>query len=170
MASVQFPDAEWLSLDCVQSGHSDELMHPPSAHIDMWFARNSYIPVRQMYSHSLPNGKPRPVIDLEPHYEATHYHFDVSLDGDVSQLTITAQPPHVECRRHSSWRLAGSLLRVRTCPSSCRLTESSACGYTYGVNSIWQMYNAFSTTHGPNQGVSVGTCLVTHLTITDHLG
>lgn len=31
---------------------------------------------------------------------------------------------------------------------------AGACGYTYGVNSIWQMYNAYSTTHGPAQGVS----------------
>ncbi|WWD01007.1 hypothetical protein V866_007945 [Kwoniella sp. B9012] len=75
MASAQFPDADWLTLDCVQSGHMD--VHPfKSMNGSMWQASNSYLPVRTMYSTMRPNGKPRPVIDLEGHYEATHHAFN----------------------------------------------------------------------------------------------
>ena len=46
--------------------------------IGLWGGKSSYIPIRKMYNTPRPNGHPRPVVDLEPHYEATHYSFDVS--------------------------------------------------------------------------------------------
>ena len=95
-ASAQFPDADWLSLDVVQTGHHDS--QPPSAastasseddseghaqagagNMPMWLARSSYDPIRKMYSTPTPKGGPRPVMDLEPHYENTHHFFSVGL-------------------------------------------------------------------------------------------
>lgn len=72
LASAQFPDADWLSLDCVQSGHSEAGMG-----WDMWSPTSSYLPIRQMYNTMKKDGTPRPVIDLEPHYDNTPYGFQV---------------------------------------------------------------------------------------------
>jgi hypothetical protein len=44
----------------------------------MWYARSGYIPVRKMYETRKKDGRPRPVIDLEAHYENTHHWFTVS--------------------------------------------------------------------------------------------
>ena len=44
----------------------------------IWKGSGSYEPIRKMYAAMRPNGKPRPVIDLEPHYEATHHWFTYS--------------------------------------------------------------------------------------------
>jgi hypothetical protein len=44
----------------------------------MWQGTKPYVPVRMMYEAMRPDGSPRPVIDLEPHYESTHYMFNVS--------------------------------------------------------------------------------------------
>lgn len=43
----------------------------------MWYARSSYVPVRKMYHSVGPDGRPRPVMDLEAHYENTHHWFTV---------------------------------------------------------------------------------------------
>lgn len=75
MASAQFPDADWLSLDCVQSGHLD--IHPlPHMQQHTWQGTSSYGPVRTMFEKNK-----RCVIDLEGHYEATHHAFDVSCSA-----------------------------------------------------------------------------------------
>jgi hypothetical protein len=76
-ASAQFPKASWLSLDCVQTGHGDRHDNP-AVKINMWQGTKPYLPVRMMYETMRPDGSPRPVIDLEPHYESTHYMFNVS--------------------------------------------------------------------------------------------
>ncbi|KAL7418636.1 hypothetical protein Q5752_007094 [Cryptotrichosporon argae] len=139
-ASAQFPDADWLAFDCVQSGHHD--VKPPSNGVDeaddagstgtdvqagkgsvnMWKCRNSYEPVRKMYATPRPDGKPRPVLDLEPHYENIHEWFN--LNGP-------------------KWQ--GRDIRSGLWQGVC----AGAAGYTYGVNSIWQMHNGSSKTYPP---------------------
>lgn len=110
-SSAQFPEADWLTLDVVQTGHHDS--QPPSGapsheqdgsdghaqagagNMPMWFARSSYVPVRKMYGTRDKQGNPRPVMDLEPHYENTHHFFSVSLRG-VFRLTRSLTPPYGE--------------------------------------------------------------------------
>jgi hypothetical protein len=46
----------------------------------MWQAKSSYVPVRRMYAATRPDGRPRPVMDLEPHYEATHHWFNREME------------------------------------------------------------------------------------------
>lgn len=38
----------------------------------LWYSKSSYIPMRQMYAARRRDGRPRPVLDLEAHYESTH--------------------------------------------------------------------------------------------------
>jgi len=105
MASLQFPDADWLSLDCIQTGHCDFPHAVPN-----WFSTSSYLPVRKMYANATPAGTPRPVIDLEPHYESTHHAFDVSSAGmrsttagtrfDIVCLTLIVEPTSLGSGRH----------------------------------------------------------------------
>lgn len=90
--SSEWPDADWLCLDGCQTGHHDgwkdtDIKAPEegaskaqsgAAPMPMWFARSSYIPIRKMYSARTKHGKPRPWMDLEPHYEMIHPGFDVS--------------------------------------------------------------------------------------------
>lgn len=92
--SAQFPTSDWLTLDACQTGHQDisnprrpaptgTTDAPPSGQtnasskpaLQMWQAKSSYVPIRRMYSTPKPDGHPRPVLDLEPHYEATHHWF-----------------------------------------------------------------------------------------------
>ncbi|RSH83833.1 hypothetical protein EHS25_005448 [Saitozyma podzolica] len=131
--SAQFPEASWLSLDGVQTGHSETQFNEnlePSKNVKMWRSRSPYLPIRQMYNTPRPDGRPRPVIDLEPHYEATHYKFNRDLpiweDADI---------------RNGAWQ---SLF-------------AGACGYTYGCNSIWQFHNPESKTHPPITGICAYT-------------
>lgn len=86
MASAQFPDADWLTLDCVQTGHTDFPHSVPN-----WFSTSCYLPVRTMYKNAekVKGGKLRPVIDLEPHYESTHHSFDVSPTRATFRLMDT---------------------------------------------------------------------------------
>ncbi|KAL7418647.1 hypothetical protein Q5752_007106 [Cryptotrichosporon argae] len=124
-ASAQFPQASWLCLDGIQSGHMDRAPKDTtaaSASVGMWAGKSSYVPIRKMYNTPRPDGRPRPVVDLEPHYEATHYSFE--LDRPIWNARDI---------RLGAWQgvFAG------------------ACGYTYGCNSIWQMHNGASTTHPP---------------------
>jgi hypothetical protein len=86
MASAQFPDADWLTLDCVQTGHTDFPHSVPN-----WFSTSCYMPVRTMYKNAekVKGGKLRPVIDLEPHYESTHHSFDVSPTRATFRLMDT---------------------------------------------------------------------------------
>jgi len=90
-SSAQFPDVDWLSLDVVQTGHHDsgspDIENAPkvgevhaqtgAGNLSMWYARSCYVPIRKMYATPRPDGKPRPVMDLEPHYENTHHFFNV---------------------------------------------------------------------------------------------
>jgi hypothetical protein len=82
-ASLQFPQSSWLSLDCIQTGHGDRHDNP-NVKINMWQGTKPYVPLRIMYNTMRPDGRPRPVIDLEPHYESTHYMFNVSTDRILS--------------------------------------------------------------------------------------
>lgn len=83
-AGAQFPDAEWLSLDCVQTGHWNT---PGGADVDPtkeqallhWRGSSPYEAIRKMYNNPRSDGTPRPVIDLEAHYEATHHAFTYDL-------------------------------------------------------------------------------------------
>lgn len=87
-ASNQFPDADWLTVDGVQSGHYDGPKPVPAdakpgaamttTPETLWYSKSSYLPIRQMYAARTKDGKPRPVLELEAHYEATHHWFDVS--------------------------------------------------------------------------------------------
>ena len=79
---TQWPDADWLTMDCCQTGHQDGhkaagdgfySAQAGGGDIPMWLGRSCYLPVRQMYA-----AKQQPVIDLEPHYENMHEWFDVS--------------------------------------------------------------------------------------------
>jgi hypothetical protein len=60
-----------------------------------WQGSSSYAPIRTMYECG--DGVIKPVIDLEPHYEATHHAFN------VSDLVINA---------HSSWKLPSGVRRI----------------------------------------------------------
>lgn len=109
-SSAQFPNADWLSLDVIQTGHHDSAVPPSDVEageddeeehaqtgaggLDMWFARSSYVPIRRMYSTPRPDGRPRPVMDLEPHYENTHHFFNVREGAFTTlyQLTFRAKP------------------------------------------------------------------------------
>ena len=78
-ASAQFPGAEWLSLDCVQSGHHDG--YPPGqtegqggGKMPKWQSSSPYAPIRRMFDAV---ERTQPVIDLEAHYESTHHWFMV---------------------------------------------------------------------------------------------
>ncbi|KAK1925242.1 hypothetical protein DB88DRAFT_257238 [Papiliotrema laurentii] len=140
--SAQFPDASWLSLDACQSGHYNTAWRPvlPGDKLDngqtgsvvddpkllphLWRAMSSYVPIRKMYATPRPDGRPRPVLDLEPHYENTHHWF---REG------------------HPIWR-ADNIRR-----GAWQGIFAGACGYTYGANSIWQMHNDQSKTHPPIQ-------------------
>jgi hypothetical protein len=96
--SAQFPEADWLALDGCQSGHYNTDNKPatkmpansapgasngqagsasgdPKTLMHLWRGMSSYIPIRLMYNALRPDGNPRPVIDLEPHYENTHHWF-----------------------------------------------------------------------------------------------
>ncbi|BEI82007.1 hypothetical protein CcaverHIS002_0211670 [Cutaneotrichosporon cavernicola] len=131
-ASAQFPDADWLSFDCMQTGHYDGPMPEragggtESAQLgvtdSLWYSKSSYIPMRKMYAARRRDGRPRPVLDLEAHYESAHHWFSEKYP------LWTADDI-----RNGMWQglFAG------------------ACGYTYGVNSIWQMHNAASVSHPP---------------------
>lgn len=87
-ASANFPDADWLTLDGVQSGHSNDasppaLRNPATAHLtpaSIWPAVSSYVPLRKMYKTERPGGGARPVLELEAHYENTHHWFDPSQE------------------------------------------------------------------------------------------
>ena len=81
-------------MDCFQSGHLD--IHPLSQMQQLtWQGSSSYDGVRKMYKNPLPSGHPRPVIDLEPHYEATHYAFNVSPTIAISSLWLIFSPKHL---------------------------------------------------------------------------
>ncbi|RSH90754.1 hypothetical protein EHS25_009929 [Saitozyma podzolica] len=168
-ASAQFPDADWLTFDCIQTGHHDNLRDAPTSasasessaievaiesvkeaaaaavdavkealgaekdeadgnaqaggvQMPMWYARSGYVPVRKMYETRKKDGTPRPVIDLEAHYENTHHWF-----------TFTKPLWTAADIRRGGWQAI----------------FAGACGYTYGVNSIWQMHNGESKTHPP---------------------
>ncbi|ORY89802.1 hypothetical protein BCR35DRAFT_350229 [Leucosporidium creatinivorum] len=122
-ASHFFPDADWLSLDIIQSGHHDGAgLQGDALLMDSWKATSSYIPVRLMYNQRRKDGRPRPVMDSEQHYESTYEGFDPNQ------------------------RLWGAA-DIRN--AAFQAVFAGACGITYGVNSIWQMHNAESKTHPP---------------------
>jgi hypothetical protein len=78
----------------------------------MWHARSPYIPVRRMYATLRSDGRPRPVIDLEPHYENTHYYFAVSLLYSyilpvICLIVRLDRRTALEGQRYQSGRLAG---------------------------------------------------------------
>jgi hypothetical protein len=83
-SSAQFPEAEWLTLDCAQSGHYNGRLPGTSGdgqaggfgdEFSIWQGSGPYEPIRAMFATVGPNGKPRPVLDLEAHYEALHHWF-----------------------------------------------------------------------------------------------
>lgn len=41
--------------------------------MNSWRATSSYKAIRWMYAQKSKDGKPRPVMDQEPHYESTQY-------------------------------------------------------------------------------------------------
>ncbi len=116
--SSQFPNTDWLSMDACQTGHQDAsnprrpapgAPNPASdsaqsgqSSLQMWQAKSSYVPIRRMYSNLRPDGQPRPVLDLEPHYEATHHwftrHMEIWGADDV---------------RKGAWQAVGSSLNTR---------------------------------------------------------
>ncbi|OCF43452.1 hypothetical protein I317_02752 [Kwoniella heveanensis CBS 569] len=126
-ASHLFPDSKWLTIDGIQSGHSADREYPhledPSIGTLHWFkAQNSVDYVREMYATSTRDGSLRPVIDLEAHYESTHYEFRPEKDQwKASNI------------RQGAWQAV----------------FAGAAGITYGVNSIWQMNNLNSKSHPP---------------------
>lgn len=67
ISSSNFGDKEWLTFDTVQSGHGDS---PPNAPIPWWSCRRAYEPAELMYAvGETREGKKRPALDNEPHYE-----------------------------------------------------------------------------------------------------
>ncbi|OCF32316.1 hypothetical protein I316_05984 [Kwoniella heveanensis BCC8398] len=125
-ASHLFPDSKWLTIDGIQSGHSADREYPhledPSIGTLHWFkAQNSVDYVREMYATSTRDGSLRPVIDLEAHYESTHYEFRPEKDQwKASNI------------RQGAWQAV----------------FAGAAGITYGVNSICE-YEASPTMDRP---------------------
>ncbi|WWC61515.1 uncharacterized protein I303_104099 [Kwoniella dejecticola CBS 10117] len=126
-ASHLFPHSKWLTIDGIQSGHTCCYKYPPLSDPSIgtlnWFhAQDSVDLVREMYARSTEDKSLRPVIDLEPHYESTHYNFDPAKEQwKASNI------------RQGAWQAV----------------FAGAAGVTYGVNSVWQMNNLESTSHPP---------------------
>ncbi|WVW83538.1 hypothetical protein I302_105559 [Kwoniella bestiolae CBS 10118] len=126
-ASHLFPHSKWLTIDAIQSGHSCALKYPPLTDpsigtLHFFLAQNSVDHVREMYATSTRDGTLRPVIDLEGHYESTHYDFKPERDQwKASNI------------RQGAWQAM----------------FAGAAGVTYGVNSVWQMNNLNSKSHPP---------------------
>lgn len=67
LSSSFFGDRDWLTMDTSQSGHSD---YPPNPPIPWWSCRRGWEPAELMYSvGETREGKKRPALDNEPHYE-----------------------------------------------------------------------------------------------------
>ncbi|GFZ51157.1 hypothetical protein JCM24511_08915 [Saitozyma sp. JCM 24511] len=127
ISSHMFPDSKWLTIDGIQSGHAvrNTFVQPKDesyGRLNTFTAQNSVDVVREMYETSGKDGSLRPVIDLEPHYESTHYSFKPEEPfWKASNI------------RQGAWQ---SMF-------------AGAAGLTYGVNSVWQMNNLASTSHPP---------------------
>jgi hypothetical protein len=75
----------------------------------MWHAKSPYLAIRQMYSNRRRDGRPRPVIDLEAHYENTHHWFQVGSRRPERDLRVTsciAYATILEGEGHPGRRLA----------------------------------------------------------------
>jgi hypothetical protein len=67
LASAFLGDRSWLTFDASQSGHTDYAPNPP---IPWWNCRRGWEPVELMYAAGESvEGKKRPAIDNEAHYE-----------------------------------------------------------------------------------------------------
>jgi hypothetical protein len=82
----------------VQTGHHDsgspDAENAPKVgevHAQTGAGNLSYVPIRKMYATSRPDGTPRPVMDLEPHYENTHHFFNVRVP-DLAKLMLEWLP------------------------------------------------------------------------------
>ena len=74
MGSSSFPNASWLKMDAVQSGHESIEFLPGTGR---WDAQKNYVPVEIMYNSSLHRKGGRiPVQDLENHYEGGYFNID----------------------------------------------------------------------------------------------
>lgn len=151
-ASAQFPDSEWVTLDCVQTGHWNSIPETknseagtqagggPGGLLRHWSGSACYEPIRKMYNTMCPKGLPRPVIDLEPHYEATHHSFDLARPlWEANEI------------RSGAWQAVGHDCGTQIFSLIHPQIFAGACGYTYGCNSIWQMHNADARVHVPIQ-------------------
>ncbi|KAM0753520.1 hypothetical protein T439DRAFT_377708 [Meredithblackwellia eburnea MCA 4105] len=119
-----YPESDWLSLDVVQSGHMGDQfgLQGDASKYASWKGTSSYLPVRHMYGKKDRHGNPRPVMDMEGHYESTPQGFDY---------------------KNELWNEHD----IRN--GAFQAIMAGATGLTYGVNSIWQMHNPTSTTHPP---------------------
>ncbi|KAM0326210.1 hypothetical protein ACHAQA_006807 [Verticillium albo-atrum] len=111
VASAFFPDEEWLTFDCSQSGHSD---FPPNPPIPWWNCRRGWESVELMYAvgESTP-GKKRPALDMEPHYEGRYN------NGKQGQFYWNASDVRI-----GAWQAA----------------FSGAAGIAYGSDNVMQIY------------------------------
>lgn len=110
LASSNLGDRDYLTFDTAQSGHADIPPHPP---IPWWNARRGYETVEEMWKAST-NGRTRPVIDNEPHYELRWSRKDAE----------DRRPWNASDVRKGAWQTA----------------FSGAAGITYGNDNVMQMY------------------------------
>jgi hypothetical protein len=110
----------------------------------MWQGTKPYVPVRMMYKTMRPDGSPRPVIDLEPHYESTHYMFNVSdllfAVPLAIRMLIYSEPIHFGQMPTSGSADGNPFSPGMLFQGAQGWLINSACGYTYGCNAIWQMF------------------------------
>ncbi|KAM0325136.1 hypothetical protein ACHAQA_007675 [Verticillium albo-atrum] len=110
LSSSFFGDRDWLTFDTAQSGHSD---YPPNAPIPWWQARRGWEPAEIMYAvGETTEGKKRPALDNEPHYEWRY--------NDAKRVNPVWNASDV---RVGNWQTA----------------FTGMAGLTYGANSVWLM-------------------------------
>lgn len=124
LASANLGDRDYLTFDAAQSGHVDIIPHAPTP---WWNARRGYETVEVMWATATSkHGKPRPVLDNEPHYEA-------------------------RWARKETFEMPWNASDVRT--GSWQTALCGAAGVTYGNDNVMQMYDPeFVDT--PNSGVT----------------
>ncbi|KAM0280566.1 hypothetical protein ACHAQH_004011 [Verticillium albo-atrum] len=111
VASSFFPDEEWFTFDTSQSGPSD---FSPNHPITSWNRRRGWESVEIMYAvGEITEGKRRPALDMEPHYEARYN------NGKQGHLYWNASDVRI-----GAWQAA----------------FSGAAGIAYGSDNVMQIY------------------------------
>lgn len=140
LASDQVGDRDWLTFDASQSGHAD---YPPNPPIPWWNARRGWETVELMYAvGDTREGKTRPCIDNEPHYEERYNNGKDFLPyWNASDVRVGSWQSVRRFPRLTSIRYASNVSAViRTVANETLQAFSGAAGITYGANMVMQSY------------------------------